>query len=829
MRFLLPVLLLIPTLAVHAQTTRPAGALPLANTTVSIPVNDLRALLERDAGGQPPVDYVFAPATYQVTPSGNVATATAEVEVTVLREGWVMVPLGPAAGVLSVKAEGNPAPLFTRGEQLFALLNNKGAGKAKLQVTVERPIHTEGATRRVDVPLIPSPLVNVKATIGEANLDVGLNGSAVKVESGDNATTATATFQGSQTATITWRARPAQAAGNARTYADGETLVGVERGLLRLNTKLVARIDRAAVKDVRLTIDPRATLTAVNGKDVARWSEENAANGKSLLVQFNGPVDGERELTIAHERDLPDNGAELTIDLPSLDGARRNAGVVAVRAGAGFEVRPGKSTAAERIGVSELPAHLRPAGTQFAYRFGETPASITITVERVKKLPARIVADTMTRVAVDRDVVKYHATVAYDILHAGVDTLRVQLPDGVEQVSATGESVRDTQVITEGNRRTLVVGLKDLARGRYSLSVDYEKRFAETEAAPALALVSHPDAAVDAGYVGIEVRGAYELNPAPGGEGLERVDVKELPEPLWGAARSPLLFGYRYGSPTAAKLALGLTRHEDVEVLVAMADVSEAATTVTPDGKVVTKQMFVVRNNLKQFMTLRMPEGAQLWSAFVDDRPVTPSRNAKGDVLIPLRKSEAVDEHDDQSYRAQREQRRRDRDRLVQHRQQLKKQLQDDHGSAADLKPYDVEIVFVLPSVKLDERGQLKLALPQSDVPTGHLSWAVLLPRTHRIADSTGNLREVEAFTLPFTHFADAHLAKARTDRAQEAQKMQQAMQQLADVSATAAKAKGVLPVRIEIPLTGEAHRFEKFLTVDEAPALTVTYQRKLQ
>src|SRR5687767_464648 len=183
MRHLLPVLMLIPTLAAHAQSTRPAGELPLANTTINIPVNDLRALLDRNklADGQPPVDYVFAPATYTLTPAANAATITADVEVTLLREGWVMVPLGPAAGVLSVKAAGAAAPLSTRDDHLYVLLNNKGAGKASLQVTLERPIQTEAATRRVDVPLLPSPLVNFKVTIPEPNLDVNLNGSAVKV------------------------------------------------------------------------------------------------------------------------------------------------------------------------------------------------------------------------------------------------------------------------------------------------------------------------------------------------------------------------------------------------------------------------------------------------------------------------------------------------------------------------------------------------------------------------------------------------------------------------------------------------------------------------
>ena len=103
------------------------------------------------------------------------------------------------------------------------------------------------------------------------------------------------------------------------------------------------------------------------------------------------------------------------------------------------------------------------------------------------------------------------------------------------------------------------------------------------------------------------MRGGYEVVPAV--TGAERVDVKELPQVLWGLARSPLLFGYRYDSGAMPKVSLSLTRHRDLDVLVAMSDVCEVSTTYTPDGKSVTKMMFVVRNNLKPFMTLKMPDG----------------------------------------------------------------------------------------------------------------------------------------------------------------------------------------------------------------------------
>ena len=73
----------------------------------------------------------------------------------------------------------------------------------------------------------------------------------------------------------------------------------------------------------------------------------------------------------------------------------------------------------------------------------------------------------------------------------------------------------------------------------------------------------------------------------------------------------------------------------------------------------------------------------------------------------------------------------------------------------ADLKPYDVEIVYVTSAVKLEDKGSLKLGLPESDVPVGKISWAVLLPESVKVTDAQGNMTEVGALMrLKFEHFA---------------------------------------------------------------------------
>ncbi len=841
-----------PRASEPAEARSPVKKLPsLANTSVSIPWRELRGLLEAARGPgepQPPVSYVFSPASYAATVTGDSARIVGRCEVDVLTDTWALVPLGPAAGVLrKATIDGKACPVVMRDKALHALLAGKGA--RKLEIELEAPVSRAEGTSSFQAPLVPSPIVTLTTTIPRAGLEVrAACASAVKLSEAGGKTTAVSSHRGGSPAGISWRVRPVRPkALPTRTYADIETLVSLDDGLARSAADVRLQIVHTPLAKLRLHVDPKAVILSVTGEAVSGWDLVAEKGGKVVEVTFAAAAAGERALKVVTERDLPAAGGELALEMVRVDGAKRDRGTVAVASAGGWEVKPAR-TSAERIGVSQLPAALRKAagtGLELAYRYREAPASVSLAVARPKRLPARIHADTATLVTVESGRIRCRADIRYDILHAGVDTLGIGLPDGAELLGVSAPTLRQTQVVKEAGKRTLLIDLKDIARGGCELSVSYEKRLGDKEASPVVPLLSHPAAVQDRGSVGIEVRGGLEIKAAA--KAAERVDVKELAGSLWGSARSPLLMGFRYAAP-GASIALSITRHRDVDVLVAMSDVCEAATTITPDGKSITKMMFILRNNLKQFMRLKPPAGAEVWSAFVKDHPVTPVRTADGDVLVPLVQSDAEeedrdDDEDAQSYRARRDRRRRERlneplraetPRRREERVRKLRQARDD--APAELKPYDVEIVFVTPKVKLAEKGELKVALPECDIPTGHLAWAVFLPTRLRVVDAEGNLKEVSSFTLPFRHFADAKYAR-RLGHAQElakAQALQQQVNKLAEAQkqlaelAVAAKAQGVLPVRVEVPITGQVSRFEKLLVVDETPEMTLTYRRKI-
>ena len=843
-RLAVAALFLIPAMAAAqnkdvAAAPKPAVQPDLSHSQVTLPANEWLKLLGHGKDDQlrPPVDFVFSQAECTVAVTGDRAAVTTAAEVATLGKPWALVPLGPAQlGVSSVKCDGQPCSLVERDGGLYVLLNSEG--KHKLELVAQQKVSESTQGRQILLPLIPSPIITVKAALPGTGLEVQTEGAtAVQTTEKGQATSLVATYRGGTSVLIAWRPRPLFVR-PPRVYGDTETVATVEDGLLRVKSHINLQIVHAPLPELRFQIDGKAVVLSVQGKNVARWSEQPLdakTGGKLLTATFAQPVQDEQSLDVVTEAEIPPEGGKLVVSAPRLQQAQRDQGFLAVANAGGLNVAAGEANL-PRIAISQLPERVRKdaGGLMLAYRYAKPPAAVQLTVNQAKPQVAKRFATTNTLVSLQPGRLLCQAQVHYEILHAGIDRLRIGLPDDVEVLSVQGAGTIAHSIVAEDKGRILVIDPRDLIRGSYELSIHYARRFKENDKTAAVPVLTNPDAEIDRGSVGIEIRANYEL--APTAEGFERIDVKELPGPLWNAAGSPLLFGYKYAAPPAAAMTLALTRHEDLSVLVAMSDYCEAATVITPDGKCVTKMMFVLRNNMKPFLALKLPPEAEMWSVLVDDRPVTPARNGKGQVLVPLKKSEEVQDEDEESYRARREKRRKETGgELAAHEARVQKLQQKlaEENEAKDLKPYDVEIVFVGKKVELTDHGAIAVALPQVDIPTGHLAWAVFLPKHLRMTDTVGSLQEVQNFTLPFRHFAVVEYLKRHAEAGKELAQAMEAMQKAADAVkaelAQAAKAQGVLPVRIEIPITGEMYKFEKFLVVDEAPEMTLTYRKKAE
>lgn len=378
----------------------------------------------------------------------------------------------------------------------------------------------------------------------------------------------------------------------------------------------------------------------------------------------------------------------------------------------------------------------------------------------------RVYAEVHSLVDVADGLLRATTTVQHTILFAGVDTFRYDLPDGMTVLDVRGSGLREWSVAADGN---LVVKLNYAAEAACAISLDLEKVIGEGDRSIESPLVVPLGVERSKGWVGVTSGGNLEVS-AGQVSNASPVDVRTLPPGILGLTNQPVLMGYKYLG-TEARIPLVVKQHDEVEVLVTLLDQAEATTMFTEDGRRLSRVVYEVRNNRRQYLRLVLPEKAELWSAAVAGRAVQPARASDGAILMPLIRSSSA-------------------------------------GGA--LSSFQVEVVYVesMDAPGTSGKGSFKAQLPRADVPTTYVSWTVYAPGRAKIAKSSfdGSIRQVSYPSRPLGAMETMVVQQSVDD-----------MQGAANVTAdSGGLGTGAAPVRVELPLEGQPVFFEKLLALDE-------------
>ena len=405
-----------------------------------------------------------------------------------------------------------------------------------------------------------------------------------------------------------------------------------------------------------------------------------------------------------------------------------------------------------------------------------TPVSISWerAIPKVAAAPTKLYADTETLVAVAEGVLLCQETVNYSILHTAVRELKLTVPNPktVSVLEVVGSSVTDWRVDDKGE--LLVVFRADML-GPCSLRVTYESK--ESNQVQVIRAVGVER---EKGFVGVIALANVEITPGKV-EGATSIDVKQLPGDIISMTKQPILLAFRYVSDKFS-IPLTIKKHAEVTVLMTIVDSALFTGMQLNDGRRMTKVIYSVRNNRNQFLRLKMPEGAEIWSAAVSGNTVSPARDEKGNVLIPLIRSSA---------------------------------------GGQDLASFPVEIVYVeTPAQVAPAKGRIRVDLPGLDVPTMHTMFNCYLPAEGDYTVPEGLFGRKNAFSGPLRPVAE--FASMTTDKGAEVQQRDAAkqvaqMQQQMDVRAdTEAKAAGAAPIRVRLPIDGKLWKLEKILALPD-------------
>ncbi len=402
-------------------------------------------------------------------------------------------------------------------------------------------------------------------------------------------------------------------------------------------------------------------------------------------------------------------------------------------------------------------------------------AAVSISWQRelppVEKVPTKIYAETRTLVAVGEGVLLCQETVSFNILHSPIRELKLSVPKGISVLSVTGPHLKDWRIKND----ELLAVLKAQTIGSTALRISYERLAKNGAEAPVLRALGVER---EKGFIAAVALANVELT-AGKVTGATPIDVRKLPGDIAAMTNQPILLAFRY---LGDKFSIPLTikKHGEVSVLVTIVDSAAYTAMQLNDGRRMTKVIYAVRNNRNQFLRMKMPEGAEIWSVAVGGSPASPAKDDQGNVLIPLIRSSR---------------------------------------GASELTAFPVEIVYVnTPEATAPASGTLRVNLPTLDTPIMHVMVSYYLPVEGNYTASSGlfgtksgfagPLRIVDHFTTLMTSSGSRGLIERPANQAAK-------MQQVFDVQmANRAKAAGATPIRVRLPINGRLFQLEKILAL---------------
>lgn len=553
------------------------------------------------------------------------------------------------------------------------------------------------------------------------------------------------------------------ASGEARlavdVFKEGWVRVAVPDGLLvsaaRVDGRPVALVDGAAAER--------------QGGDASRLA---------VLLSRRGAA------TIALDVVVPVSAAAgiESLTLPPSPSVLARASLTLPRRGLDLVVRGGLlMESSEAESVSRYVAQARSGATlSFSWR--------RKTEERRETLPLRLRGAVTAFVGLGEDSAQVNAEIGLSIAQGAASAVGVALPEGFAVNEVSGALVSDWNVAGA----TLQVRFLEPVERETTFVVQGERRAAR-EGALEVPLLRLPGAERETGGVAVEVLGAGEIT-ASRPRGLETADPSDLGGPVAGRD-APSLVAFRYRAQDGAAvrgLAVEVARYTPQAVLVANVEEARLRVLISEEGKRLVWAGYAVRSSQRSFLALALPQGATLWSASVDGRPVRPGRAPDGALLLPLPKTRA--------------------------------------GERPPVSA--IEIAYVERVDAWAAQGRMALEFPAPDLPVSRTGLELHYPPRYKVSAESGSLRTAE-FQEADAVFARAELdapsgGKARANEARE--QLGADLEGLLDRYQKAdlgRRAAGTLPLRVRFRPYGPRLFLAGELSAEKtAPRLDLVYKR---
>lgn len=403
--------------------------------------------------------------------------------------------------------------------------------------------------------------------------------------------------------------------------------------------------------------------------------------------------------------------------------------------------------------------------------------------ERREELPVRMKASLTQLFGAGDDGSTLNAEVELEVLQGAATELRLQVPAALTINQVPGANVADWDV----RNGELIIHFLDPVDRAAKFVIQAEARLPR-EGPMTIPLLQVLDVERESGGVAVEILGAGEIKAARP-QGLDPTDAAELGASI-AARQSPSLsaFRVRAGAP-ARSLSLDVARYAQQAVLTANIEEARYRILVTAEGKSLVQARYAVRNNQRNFVGIKLPAGAQVWSSSLAGRPVRPGEAPNGGLLFPLAKGRAGDE----------------------------------------APPFAIEILYALRGAEWLEKGHASLGLPVLDLPVSRTGLVLYFPPLYRLSVDPGAFRmqNYEAVASEVLNVSTVLENTALRVNGSPAQASTQALIEQYRNRAGNRKAAEALPARVTFPSVGPSAFLVSELTSEgQGAVLEFSYQK---
>jgi len=572
------------------------------------------------------------------------------------------------------------------------------------------------------------------------------------------------------------------------------TVLKVDEKRLEATAILNYDIRKSGIFQLQITLPKDFRLLGCEGENIDDW---RATDGV-LLVSLKQKTTGKYTLQLTGQQDVADLAA-VPMPVVKAEGAEKETGFIVVRADESLRVKTGKTEGLAEIDVKEAQTELPPplqkelqkGNVLLAYKYFAQPWTGVLAGEPIEPY---VTADTFTFLSLGEALVQAAVTVRYDILYAGIQTFRIQLPEDVTNVDFKGSEIKHRE--EDKATHTWTVSLQAKKKTRYDLYVTFEQKVAGEQIDLAYAGVQVLDVKRETGYLAVAARSDLELAAGDKLEGLTPIDTQEIPADYRTGITVPLLLAFRYLKHPYTLHATA-TKHDPADVLVAIVEACFLSTTITEDGNLITDVACRVRNTREQNLAIALPEGAELWHAFVNGRRAIPVRSQEADKVwtkVPIA------------------------------------------GVGDALRPFTVHLRYGRKIEALSGLGTLSLEFPQIALPAMRLGWQISLPERYRLISHRGTLRHTDYLDSELSGMMGAGVPMGGAAQPQPAQQqafapnynkqVQDQLQQLAG-SVKSGRAGGQRSIYTgSKPQTANVYSFQSLIAMKDTGTIRSTYLR---